>query len=397
MNKSVWSLLDYELRQALRGKARSVLEAHWVAEGYAAPNPVTYPWQWLWDSCFHAVCWAELGDERALLELQTALATQSVDGFVPHMNYVGDPAASVDFWGRKGASCITQPPMYGHAVAELLRRGLDIPEETVAKAERGLRFLLFARQRRPSGLISLCHPWESGADNSPRWDDYCSGGFSPSRWQQIKNQLVSTIQHNSYGSALCNPVFDVGSVGFNALVVFNARELCTVIGDSQIAGATEELAMCLATCWNESQRTWVDDGDAHIDSGRTRTLDSLLPLLAVNTANSAAAIQAVAEDLVDPDAYGGKFGPAGVHRREPTYEPNAYWRGPAWPQLSYLLWLGAQRCGHTQVAATIASSTVAGAMQSNFGEYWHPDDASTTGAVPQAWTALATVMAATMS
>ena len=41
------------------------------AGGFCVPNPTTYPWQWLWDSCFHAVVWAHLGDERAVVELRT--------------------------------------------------------------------------------------------------------------------------------------------------------------------------------------------------------------------------------------------------------------------------------------------------------------------------------------
>ena len=91
----------------LREQARSILEAHWVPEGYAAPNDRVYPWQWLWDSCFHALIWAELGEhERALRELATALSIQDESGFVPHMNYVRDPDFHADFWGRRGASSI---------------------------------------------------------------------------------------------------------------------------------------------------------------------------------------------------------------------------------------------------------------------------------------------------
>ena len=60
-----------------------------------------YPWQWLWDSCFHALIWAELGRaDRALAELTSALSDQAADGFVPHVRYVGDPGFLAEFWGR---------------------------------------------------------------------------------------------------------------------------------------------------------------------------------------------------------------------------------------------------------------------------------------------------------
>ncbi len=377
-------------RSTVRDAARAVLEAHWVPEGYAVPNPATYPWQWLWDSCFHAVCWAELGDDRGLTELQTALSVQSVDGFVPHMNYVRRPGVAADLWGRNEASSITQPPMYGHAVAELARRGADVDDETLAKAEHGLRFLLFDRHRHPSGLVALCHPWESGADDSPRWDDFCPGGFSLESWRPLKNRLMASIERSPTGSPVANPAFESASAGFNALVVFNAWELAAVAGRSEVTDRADELAGCLATRWDESRRTWTDAGASEWGSGRARTLDGLLPMLVSAEPDR---IDAVAADLADLSAYGGSCGPAGVHRDEPGFDPRAYWRGPAWPQLSYLMWVGLRRHGRGEAAEAVASSTVRGAMRSGFAEYWNPDDGTGGGAVPQSWTALAALMA----
>ena len=381
---------EHSDRSAVREAARAVLEAHWVPEGYTAPNPATYPWQWLWDSCFHAVCWAELGDDRGLIELQTALSVQAADGFVPHMNYLRSPGVAADLWGRDDASSITQPPMYGHAVAELVRRGVGVDEETVARAERGLRFLLVDRRRSSNGLVALCHPWESGADDSPRWDDFCPGGFSLDAWRPIKNQLVTSIERRAEGSPVANPGFEAASAGFNALVVFNAWELAAVAGRSEVTERAEELAECLATRWDESRRTWADAGASERGSGRARTLDGLLPMLVSAERDR---IDAVAAALADPTAYGGICGPAGVHRSEPGFDPCAYWRGPAWPQLSYLMWVGLRRHGWDQAAEAVASSTVRGAMRSGFAEYWNPDDGTGGGAVPQSWTALAALMA----
>lgn len=376
-------------RSSVREAARGVLEAHWVSEGYTVPNPLTYPWQWLWDSCFHAVCWAELGDERSLTELQTVLSVQGEDGFVPHMNYVRKPGVAADLWGRNDASSITQPPMYGHAVAELVRRGVEVDEETVARAEHGLRFLLFDRHRLSCGLVALCHPWESGADDSPRWDDFCPGGFSLESWRPIKNWLVTSIERSPTGSPLANPAFESASAGFNALVVFNAWELATVTGRSDATDRADELAGCLADQWDESRRTWTDAGASESGSGRARTLDGLLPML---VAAETERTEAVAADLADPSAYGGWCGPAGVHREEPGFDPRSYWRGPAWPQLNYLVWLGLRRQGRRETAGQVASSTVRGAVRSGFAEYWDPDDGTGGGAAPQSWAALAALM-----
>ena len=82
-----------------------------------------------------------------------------------------------------------------------------------------------------------------------------------------------------------------------------------------------------------------------------------------------------------------------MHRDEAVFAPETYWRGPTWPQLSYLCWIAAQRAGDVTVAQQIARQTVAGALRSELAEYWEPDTAHGLGAIPQSWTGLALVMA----
>ncbi len=375
---------DAELEAAVR----RMLDAHWVAEGYAAPHQTVYPWQWLWDSCFHVLVWLELGEvERAQRELSVAFGPQAASGFVPHMNYVRDPGFHEDLWGRRDGSSITQPPMYGHAVAELVRAGHRPADEVLAAATAGLRFLL-DRRRHPSGLVRVCHPWETGADDSPRWDDHCPGGFDRDRWRATKDRLASMVETGPDADALANPGFDVAPAGFNALVAFNARELAGVTGDDRLAVDADVLAGHLADRWDPALGTWTDVGPTADGSGRVRTADALLGLLVDDGPGRAAR---VVDQLLDPSAHGGPVGPTGVHRAEPSFDPGAYWRGPVWPQLAYLLVRAV--AGHSPTAAaTLARSTVAGAWASGLAEYWDPDTGAGLGAIPQSWTGLALVL-----
>ena len=67
------ALIDTESQRAL--------ELNWVAEqGFTMPNRRKYPWQWLWDSCFHSIAWNALDDERALIELTSCFAAQLPNG-----------------------------------------------------------------------------------------------------------------------------------------------------------------------------------------------------------------------------------------------------------------------------------------------------------------------------
>lgn len=371
----------------VRAASRRVLDANWRPEGYTVPNASVYPFQWLWDSCFHAIVWAELGEsDRARRELRHLFRTQTADGFVPHVDYEFAPEHHADFWGGAGRSSITQPPMFGHAIAELSRRGIDV-EDLVGPATAGLRFLLDVRGRI-EGLVALCHPWESGGDDCPRWDDWCPGGWSKERWFDAKGRLVASLEFSDAGSPIANPSFEVGSCGFNALIAFNAFELASVTGDDALFADAARLADELRSRWDDRLRTWIDTGASSAGSGRVRSLDALLPVLVEERDHVRDAVFA---DLLDVRAFGGGAGPAGVHREEPSFAARTYWRGPAWPQLTYLCWLAAKR--HDRVEASeLASMLVTGAVRSQWSEYWDPDDGTGLGAAPQSWATLAALV-----
>ncbi|MGH9136756.1 MAG: MGH1-like glycoside hydrolase domain-containing protein [Acidimicrobiales bacterium] len=343
----------------VRARVRAIMDAHWQPEGFTVPHDTVYPFRWLWDSCFHALVWMALGEpDRAVAELTFTLSVQEPDGFVPHIHYVADPGRHADFWGRAGTSTIAQPPMFGHAVAELVRVGVDVPAELVDRADRGLAWWFRAR-RHASGLIAAHHPWETGCDDSPRFDHW--GAANPARWYEAKGELV-------------REPFDCAAVGLTALVAWNQRELAATHGGFEPA---DELAAALAGRWDPRRRTWVDAGSSAISSGRTRTLEALLPLLVEERAEVR---RAALGELADPEAFAGRYGPRGTHAAEPAYDPTRYWRGGVWPQLAYLLW----RAG----ADDVAEPTVAGALSSGFAEWWHPDTGEGLGAVPQSWTGL---------
>lgn len=377
----------------LRRDVEAALASAWVAEpGYTAPNTDVYPWLWLWDSCFHSLVWAELGDERrAITELTAALSTIDAAGFVAHMGYQLDPERSVELWGRRGASSITQPPMFGHTIASLSRRGIDVPTMLVDDAARALRHLLEHRTRN-AGLIEVVHPWETGCDDSPRWDDLCPGaGFDLERWRSHKVDLLGSVERSDDGAPRHNPAFAVGSVGFNALVAFNTLELQSVTGDESLTPLVDDLVTALDARFDPELRTWIDSGPTATGSGRARTADGLLPLL---VSRNPSARHRVVEELLDEDAYASAFGPRGVHVGEATYAASTYWRGPVWPQLAYLLWVALRNSGESDAAEVVRTTTVDGAVESGLAEYWNGDTGRGLGAIPQSWTGLAVVMAA---
>jgi hypothetical protein len=345
----------------LRSDVRRTMEAHWRPEGFTSPNAEVYPWRWLWDSCFHGLIWLALDEpERAVAELAAVLRWQHASGFVPHVGYPTGDEPHAGFWGRPGASTITQPPMVGHLVAELHRHGVDVPQELRDGAVAFVGWLLRER-RRPGGAVVIVHPWESGCDDSVHWDAWCpDGAWTKEAWFDVKGDLVRSLVLDADGAAVANPRFEVASPGFQSLVVFNAAEL----------GLTVEPPVPLpAAGWSPL------------------TLDDLL--VALVAPDPAPLLHLLRED----GPFAGPFGPAGLRRDDPRYSGSTYWRGATWPQLAYLLWVAARRAGDDTTADSLAERTVDGAVASGLAEHWDPDTGAAGGARPQSWTGLALLMA----
>lgn len=412
----------------VRQRSVDVLDGACI-DGWRVPNPNVYPHQWLWDSCFHAIALTALGRvDDAVTELEMMFSVQTHEGFVPHMAYHTDPAAALTPWKQEGHSDITQPPMYGHALRVIVDA---LPEASplllrvnvlIRKAERGLSWLLrFRRWFEPSPLAIICHPWETGCDDSLRWDGWMHRGvYNRAEWGDRKRYWAQHCLQYTDGAgvgATSNQYFGVADAGFNALLAFNARELAAIGGGDHLRLVSLEIAAALEKLYRLETRTFdsvvvLPDADSHASEHGGRfygelwwrtdaraqqrarsvtapTLDGVLPALVVADDTLVAA---VVEALVDPQRFGAPFGPRGAYASSVGYIPDVYWRGPTWPQLSYLCWVLARQVERHDVADTIAVATTEAVLGNDFAEYWHPDTGTGAGAAPQTWSTLAVAM-----
>jgi hypothetical protein len=366
-----------------------VLEAHWdPGRGHCYPHGSRYPHQWLWDSCFTAICWAALGDGRAASELGTALSDQLPDGFVPHMRYAGP---TIDRGPLRHVSSFTQPPVHAHAAAYLAAHGVELPPGLTGRIERALGFL-WERRRERGGLVFIVHPWESGADDSPRWDSWLAADWAPLRWDrprftEFDLHLVGQARFDGHGAAVASAEFQVAPAAFNALAGHAAVELAALGGDRRWRDRAATLAAAMdARLWDDRQGLW---SDAPLVGGgpsaAVPTLDGVLPALV--TADPGRAARAL-DQLLDPARFAAPFGLAFVARDHPKYQPDAYWRGTAWMQMNYLAVLAARRWGRDDVVERVVEASRKAAVASGFAEHWNPETGQGHGAVPLTWSAL---------
>jgi Mannosylglycerate hydrolase MGH1-like glycoside hydrolase domain len=376
----------------VRHQVRQLLEGNWDADlGYCVPNPDTYPHLWLWDSCFHAVVWAALDDPRAVAELEATLAGQLPDGLVPHMRY--GPAGPDTFLGPLAAtSSLAQPPMFGHTIRVLRDHGLTVSDHALARARRGLEWLWTHRRDRDSGLLFVVHPWEAGNDHSPRWDDWGAPGRTPDDYDRAartawNKAVMADVSFAEDGAATWSSRFVAAPAGFNSYVAFNLRELGETTGDADLLGWADELAAAVDDrLWSSRERLWRDLGI--VGGGPSELVPISDGLMGALVTADAAKAAAALEQLLDDRRFRAPFGPANVARTHQAYNPSRYWRGPAWPNISYLLWLALRRWGRHEEARDLADLTLSGAVTSGWAEYWNPETGEGLGARPQSWTGL---------
>jgi hypothetical protein len=374
--------------ETVRGRSLSVLTSSWrEADGFCPPNPTVYPHQWLWDSCFHAIAWAAHADPRGARELDSCLRGQLANGFMPHMRYFGPTVSRGPLPDR---SSFTQPPIYAHAARSLTDAGIGLPAGLLESIGGALAFL-WKHRRTDEGLVYIVHPWESGSDDSPRWDSWVGlHSYDKRRFGKHDRRLVRDALFDDLGAATWSESFVVAPAAFNAFAAHAFAEFAVLSADPSWDDRAHQLSAGIdGQLWDDAQGLWIDlpiVGDGA--SARRPTLDGAFGALV--TADEAKAHRAL-DQLVDPTRFGAPFGLAFVPPTDPTYDADAYWRGPAWPQLNYMAWLAARRWGRDDVMSAIATSSRRAALRSGFAEYWNPGSGAGLGAIPQGWAALAAV------
>jgi len=374
---------------ALRDRAREVLERTWLdAEGFCPPNPVVYPHQWLWDSCFHAIAWAALGDGRGVRELATCLQGQLSTGFVPHMRYLGPSENRGPLTDR---SSFTQPPVYAHAARVLRDAGWDPPDDVLTRVAAALDWL-WDNRLSDDGLMVVVHPWETGADDSPRWDDWIPlPTYDHAAFSSYDRELVGSTLFDRYGAAVWSRAMVCAPASFNALTAHAAMELAVLTGDDRWRRRGDELAAAAdALLWDDVQGLWVDR--PMVGGGPSCAVPTLDGALGSLVTPDAVKAERVLAQLNDPDRFAAPYGLAFVPRDHPVYDPDEYWRGAAWPQLNYLMALAARRWVDEGTRLAVRDMSMAGTLTSGFAEYWNPESGAGLGAIPQGWAAVSAAL-----
>ncbi|MFF5084193.1 trehalase family glycosidase [Actinoplanes sp. NPDC000266] len=421
----------------LWNSAAGVLETNWAGD-HMVPSRRLYPHQWSWDAAFIAVGLAYVNPTRAWRDLRSLFEAQWPDGRVPHI--VFDPAMSEAdyfpgpaFWGvpaygvrpAHGSTGIVQPPLHAVAAWEVYRRAAAHGAAASQQAQAELEWLyprLVAQQeyltdRRDlggGGLASVVHPWETGLDNSPAWDDAMANvpaDLSLLNVYRRRDLAVSEASHRPTDTDYARYVglvlsyraadySDTGLLEWHAFAVecpsFNAilgaaelslAQIAGVLGHAAAADAHRERAQritsaIVARLWNP------DTGMFHardVHTGKltpARCVSGLVPLMLPDL--PAGQVEGVLAAMRSE-----RFGlpVTSYDCTAADFDTLRYWRGPVWINVNWLLRRGLLVHGRRDEAEDLRAAMVRLVHRNGHFEYFHPETGEGLGAPSFSWTA----------
>ncbi|MCW2997347.1 MAG: hypothetical protein JWN65_896 [Solirubrobacterales bacterium] len=378
--------------------ARTLLEGNWREGDYrgrhyafSVPSPRSYPWQWYWDSCFHAIVRSRYDPAKAHAELRTLLAAMRDDGFIGHTILWGQPldlgrAVRYNIASRADLMTSTiQPPILAWAWRLAVGDPAQDPEIRTA-LERHHGWLRANRDLDGDGLLWLIQPDESGMDASPKFDHV---------WglQAQGRMLFPTLIHANRRRG-----FDAHRIQASGLPV-----VCEVLTNvlwalsEQALGRPSLTARLVQRLWDERAGRFFDDvrGARAPTPGPARpvTWDTLAPL-ALPDLPDAIADRLIEEVLAAPRFREGVPLPA-VALDDPTHSSretwwgrHRHWRGPSWINSAWLVSLGLRRRGHDDLADAMARRLTAVVAREGFREYYEARTGAGMGAYDFGWSTL---------
>jgi hypothetical protein len=392
------------------------------------PSKEFYVHQWNWDSATVAMGLIHVDPERAYDELRALISGQWDNGLVAQITY--NPGETryypqVEKWhteqfrsGEIVTSGITQPPLLAIAVDYVERHapegeGEKFLDEVLPAVMKYHDYLKKYRDPEDCGLLTVIHPWESGTDNSPRWDSSYIHLPLADIPQAVKDDVDANRTDDKLGKASHRPTQEeyyrfMGLVAFFSQLGWDYEKIVAqspfavkdILFSSIWARANEALAntltrggrvneaaryrewaqqtqRALAQTWDEKHQQYCD-----IDVAQGRYEPIIEPTNALFMPLVAGAVTdeqlpEVLARLADPAQFWPAYPVPSLALNSPKFELTRYWRGPTWPITNLFIIEGLMRYASRnnqaqQMAEVLIDTTIAMIAKNGFYEYYDP-------------------------
>ena len=379
---------------------------------YVCPSRRSYPWQWFWDSCFHAIALSHIDLNLAKAELLNLLSVQQEDGFIPHVIHWGSRfvAAPWAYWQSKlslrpRTTALIQPPVLAQAVCQVAERSQDLSFLTEALEKVKGYYLWLRDHRDPDAdhLISVISPFETGMDQLPAYDQ-AIGLKNPSRMGLHVRQRVLDLQNLFLGRNYNLDVifrhdrFNVEDVLVNCVYAQGLRDIsrmCAMAGDQAACDSFAHMAQrtegaILSKCYDQETGAFWSLASREEQPLKVLTVSSLLPVV-LESIGKQQLERLVEGHLLREQEFWPPYPIPSVAMSEPSFRPSGefvIWRGPTWINTNWLIMKGLQQHGYDEAANAIARRSAELVLKSGFREYYNPLNGEGYGARDFGWSTL---------
>jgi len=391
--------------------------------GYTLPtNNKLYPAQWNWDSAFIALGYSHFNLDFSITEIETLLDGQWDDGMVPHILFHEKDTSyfpNHTTWkcGKNiPSSGITQPPV----LAIILNKIIENNQLNDDQNSRILKILIkikkyhewFIKFRDPNktGLVSILHPWESGYDNSPIWDEPMSNilvdkdlnyqrrdlEVSNSDERPLKKDYDRYVTiRDQFRDVNYDPnklyelsIFNVVDVGFNSLFLKANKDLVKLLKKFKLN--YDELDFFISKSESEIIKLYNYDSDEFVSKDLNTNKDILIPSIT----NYFTLTADLKNDKLNKKIINNlknhnlneKYIFSTIKSDHQTFEEKRYWRGPVWINCNWLIYEGIKN-KDKEYSIKIKNETISLIENKGFHEYYSCNDGSVMGANNFSWSA----------
>ena len=383
--------------------------AEWNGQEYSfvVPSLTGYPFQWFWDSCFHAIALIYIDLNQAKAELDTLMSAALTNGFIPHIIFWESEKRDY-FLSRNLVATINpnfsstiQPPILAYAVERVYHATGDeaFLQRSLPVLVKYYRWLKENRDPDGDGLLAIIQPEEAGTDCSPKYDEILGlTDLSNKGFIEALNKIYSSYEliRSDETGMLNVDVFHVEDVLVNSIYALGLQSLARLLRNSIESlefrdDASKTMESLVNKCWDVDTEAFLDLNGLQEIPNRTVTISSLMPIilpdLSPDIVKRLVEKWIISEDhfwlpypLPSVPASNSKFIPGDPH--------GFIWRGPSWINTNWFITKGLKLHGYQELADDISAKSLACIQQSGFREYYNPYTGEGLGAKNFGWSTL---------
>ncbi len=307
------------------------------------PSMIHYVGIWQWDAYFHALAYRHIDPNLAHDQLRILLDHQRADGMIPDAVHDEGTVTRLNF---PVEADVTKPPLIAWTAWKLyeIDHDREFLDEIYEPIVRWNNWWFEKNDIDGNGLCEYHHPFSSGLDDSPLWDD---------------GLPVESPDLNTY---LCLQQEALGKIaevlGLPADAAHWARR------------AEAQAEQMVKLRWDaDAGLFWAVQNGARVN---VRTPFNLFPLITGRMSSKIA--ERLVGHLTDERQFWTKYPIPTVALNDPKFDPLQMWRGPTWVNVNYLMIEGLQRSGYPELARELRMRTL-GLIEreDDIYEYYHPE------------------------